>query len=202
MEKVLFIDRDGTIIVEPPEDHQVDSLEKLEFLPGAISALRKIAESRRYKLVMVTNQDGMGTDSFPEDTFWPAHNKMLNTLKAEGVEFSEILIDKSFPHENSPNRKPGTGMLQHYLNGEFDLANSFVIGDRETDLQLAENIGSKSVFYSHNRHRLACFASTDWHAIARFLLFPSRESVISRNTNETKLSNDLNLDGKSKTKYE
>lgn len=202
MEKVLFIDRDGTIILEPVEDQQVDSLEKLEFLPGVISALRKIADSRRYKLVMVTNQDGLGTDDFPEDTFWPAHNKMLKTLQGEGVEFSEILIDRSFPHENSINRKPGTGMLQHYLQEKYDLTNSFVIGDRESDLQLAQNLGCRSIYINQRRHQLADFASTDWHAIAQYLLFPARESVISRNTNETKISIHLNLDGSGKADIE
>jgi len=195
MEKVLFIDRDGTIIVEPVEDQQVDALEKLEFLPGAISALRKIAESGRYKLVMVTNQDGLGTDSFPEDSFWPAHNKMLKTLEGEGVKFSDILIDRSFPHENSPNRKPGIGMLKNYLSGEWDLANSYVIGDRVTDLQLAENLGSKGIYYNQEQHQLAHLASTDWYAIVQYLLFPARKASINRNTNETKIIIQLNLDG-------
>ncbi len=202
MEKVLFIDRDGTIIVEPVEDQQVDSLEKLEFLPGAISALRRIAESGRYKLVMVTNQDGLGTDSFPEDSFWPAQEKMMKTLKGEGIEFAEILIDPSFPHENSPNRKPGIGMLQHYLNGAYDLHHSYVIGDRETDLQLAKNLGCHSIYYNQSNHPLARFASIDWHKIARFLLFPERQVLINRNTNETKIIIDLNLDGTGQAEIE
>ena len=122
MKKVLFIDRDGTIIVEPTTDQQVDSLEKLEFLPGAISNLRKIAEQLDYSLVMVTNQDGLGTDSFPEDTFWPAQNKMLKTLEGEGVVFDEIIIDRTFAHENAPTRKPGTALLGHFMNGDYDLS--------------------------------------------------------------------------------
>src|SRR5690606_20503336 len=127
------IDRDGTIIVEPPEDFQIDSLEKLEFIPKAISNLRKIAEELDYELVMVTNQDGLGTSSFPEDTFWPAHNKMLKTLEGENVIFNDILIDRSFEHENKSTRKPRTGMLEKYMAGGYDLDNSYVIGDRLTD---------------------------------------------------------------------
>jgi imidazoleglycerol-phosphate dehydratase/histidinol-phosphatase len=144
--KILFIDRDGTIIIEPPIDKQVDSLEKLEFLPGAITNLSKIARELDYKLVMVTNQDGMGTDSFPENTFWPAQNKMLKILEGEGVVFDEIHIDKSFDHEGLTTRKPGIGMLGQYLTGEYDLANSYVIGDRITDLKMAQNLGAKCIF--------------------------------------------------------
>ena len=146
MRKVLFIDRDGTIIKEPPVDFQVDSLEKLEFYPGAISNLRKIAEELDFELVMVTNQDGLGTDSFPEDTFWPAQNKMLDTLKGEGIEFSNIRIDRTFEHENAPTRKPRVGLLQEYMDGSVDMANSYVIGDRATDVQLAQNLGCKAIF--------------------------------------------------------
>ena len=129
MKKVLFIDRDGTIIKEPA-DEQIDSFEKLEFYPGAISNLAKIATELDYELVMVTNQDGLGTDSFPEDTFWPAHNLMMKTLEGEGISFSEVLIDRSFPQDNAPTRKPRTGLLTHYIKGDYDLENSFVIGDR------------------------------------------------------------------------
>ena len=193
-----LVRKSGTIIIEPVDDQQVDSLQKLEFLPGAISALRKIAESGRYKLVMVTNQDGLGTGSFPEDTFWPAHNKMLKILKDEGIQFSEILIDRSFPHENSPNRKPDVGMLKDYLNGKCDLANSYVIGDRITDLQLAKNMGCNGIYFNQEQDQLAGFTSTDWHAIVQYLLFPAREVFINRNTNETKISVQLNLDGSGK----
>jgi len=144
--KILFIDRDGTIIKEPPTDFQVDSLEKLEFLPKAISNLRKIAEETEFELVMVTNQDGLGTDSFPESDFWPAQFKMLKTLEQENVFFRAIHIDKTFEHENAPTRKPGIGMLSEYLNGEYNLAESYVIGDRKTDVQLAKNLGAKAIF--------------------------------------------------------
>jgi imidazoleglycerol-phosphate dehydratase/histidinol-phosphatase len=134
MKRALFIDRDGTIILEPA-DHQIDSLEKLEFYPGVIHALRSLAQSNQYELIMVTNQDGLGTTSFPEETFWPAHSKMMKTLEGEGVLFTKVHIDKSLPAENKPTRKPGTGMLQEYLQGNYDLANSYVIGDRFTDIE-------------------------------------------------------------------
>src|SRR5690606_13257548 len=148
MSKVLFIDRDGTIIVEPPVDKQVDSLEKLEFIPKAISNLRKIAEELDFELAMVTNQDGLGTPSFPEEDFWPAHNKMIRTLEGENVRFAAVHIDRSFEEENSPNRKPRTGMLKAYMEGDYDLSNSYVIGDRITDLELAKNLGCKAIYFS------------------------------------------------------
>ena len=148
MKKVLFIDRDGTLIIEPQPDQQVDSLEKLSFLPHVISNLKKINEELDFELVMVTNQDGLGTTSFPEETFWPAQNKMLETLASEGIVFSNILIDKSFPADNLPTRKPGLGLLREYLTAEYDLKNSFVIGDRITDIQLAKNLGAKAFFIS------------------------------------------------------
>src|SRR5690606_33793463 len=140
--KVLFIDRDGTLILEP-EDEQIDSLEKLEFLPKVFRNLYFIQKNLDYELVMVTNQDGLGTTSYPEETFWPTQNKILQAFENEGVSFDDILIDRSFPHENLPTRKPGTGMLSKYISGEYDLANSFVIGDRLTDIQLAKNLGAK-----------------------------------------------------------
>src|SRR5690606_18033391 len=140
MKKALFIDRDGTLIIEPPVDFQVDSLEKLEFYPGVISGLSKIARELDYVLVMVTNQDGLGTASFPEEDFWPAQNKMLRTFENEGIRFADILIDKSFPEENLETRKPGTGLLSKYIYGSYDLASSYVIGDRVTDILLAENL--------------------------------------------------------------
>ncbi len=148
MKKVLFIDRDGTIIVEP-DDEQIDSLEKLRFLPAAISSLAAITKTTDYELVMVTNQDGLGTPSFPENTFWPAHNKMLQILEDEGVCFAEMFIDRTFPEENAATRKPGTAMLTRYLTRGIDTDNSYVIGDRLTDLQLAENIGCRAILISN-----------------------------------------------------
>ena len=145
MKKVLFIDRDGTIVKEPPVDYQLDAFEKLEFLPMAITQLHRIARELDYELVMVTNQDGLGTDSFPEDTFWPVHNLMMNVLENEGVTFSEVLIDRSFPEQNAPTRKPETGLLTHYIKGNYDLENRFVKGDRNSDVQLAKNVGWKGI---------------------------------------------------------
>ncbi|BDD05324.1 bifunctional histidinol-phosphatase/imidazoleglycerol-phosphate dehydratase HisB [Aureibacter tunicatorum] len=193
--KVLFIDRDGTIIFEPIEDQQVDSLEKLEFLPKAISALRKIAEQTDYELVMVTNQDGLGTDSFPEDTFWPAQNKMLKTLENEGIHFAKIHVDKTFAHENAPTRKPGTALLTEYFSEEYDLANSYVIGDRLTDVQLAENLGSKSIYISEDTSAQADLITMDWDEIFRFLASNTRSTTIQRTTKETDILIKLNLDG-------
>ena len=145
MKKVLFIDRDGTLIKEPPIDFQVDSLEKLEFVPKVFRNMFNIQKNLNYELVMVTNQDGLGTDSFPEDTFWPTQNKMLQALENEEIVFDDIIIDKTFPEENAPTRKPRTGLLTKYLTGEYDLANSFVIGDRLTDIELAKNLGAKGI---------------------------------------------------------
>ncbi|HYG38587.1 MAG TPA: bifunctional histidinol-phosphatase/imidazoleglycerol-phosphate dehydratase HisB [Cytophagales bacterium] len=199
MKKVLFIDRDGTIIIEPLPDRQIDSLEKLEFIPKAISNLRRIAEETDFELVMVTNQDGLGTSSFPEDTFWPAHNKMLKTLKGEGVEFSEIHIDPSFEHENSPNRKPGIGMLGKYLKGTYDLANSYVIGDRVTDITLAKNLNCKSIYISSAHNEEADLCTDDWDRVYEFLRLPQRIAEVTRKTNETDIHIKLNLDGTGKT---
>ncbi|QCK14712.1 bifunctional histidinol-phosphatase/imidazoleglycerol-phosphate dehydratase HisB [Mangrovivirga cuniculi] len=199
MKKVLFIDRDGTIIVEPPSDFQVDSLEKLSFLPGAISNLKKISQLTDYYLVMVTNQDGLGTDSFPEDTFWPAQEKMLEILESEGIVFDAIHIDRSFEHENLPTRKPGTGMLSEYINGNFDLESSYVIGDRETDIQLAKNLGAKGIFVGDWKSEEAVLSTNSWDEIAKFLAMPDRTGAVIRKTNETDISITLNLDGKGKT---
>lgn len=192
--KVLFIDRDGTIIKEP-EDEQIDSLEKLEFLPAVITNLRKITEQSNYTLVMVTNQDGLGTKSFPEDTFWPAHTKMLQILEGEGIHFSEILIDRSFPEDNAPTRKPRTGLLNQYFSPEYDLQNSFVIGDRTSDIELAKNLGSKSVFINEQTHSDASLTATSWDDIYRFLILSPRSVIHERNTKETKIHIELNLDG-------
>ncbi len=199
MKKILFIDRDGTIIKEPPVDFQVDSLEKLEFVPGAISFLRKIKEELEYSFVMVTNQDGLGTDSFPEETFWSAHNKMLKTLEGEGVVFDAILIDRSFEHENLPTRKPGTGLFTNYIDGVYDLENSYVIGDRQTDIQLAKNLGSKSIFINSSPNNDADFSIKTWEEIYNYLRLPDRIGKISRKTNETDIKIEINLDGEGKT---
>ncbi len=197
--KVLFIDRDGTVIIEPPVDYQVDSLEKLAFLPKAISSLQKIAQELDYELVMVTNQDGLGTDSFPEDTFWPAHNKMLRILEDEGIVWDAQHIDRTFEHENAPTRKPRTGLLTEYFDTEkYDLANSFVIGDRATDVELANNLGSKSIFIAPENTADATFCSTDWEAIYQFLKNQSRSAKVIRKTNETDISIHLDLDGTGK----
>jgi len=148
--KVLFIDRDGTLVIEPPVDYQLDSLEKLEFYPKVFQYMAKIASELDYELVMVTNQDGLGTNSFPEDTFWPAQNKVISAFENEGVIFTEVCIDKTFPHENAETRKPRTGLLKKYFSEEYDLENSFVLGDRITDMELAKNLGSKGIFLSED----------------------------------------------------
>ncbi|MBT31283.1 MAG: bifunctional histidinol-phosphatase/imidazoleglycerol-phosphate dehydratase [Thalassobius sp.] len=199
MKKVLFIDRDGTLIVEPPEDFQVDSLEKLAFIPKSIISLHKIAKELDYELVMVTNQDGLGTDSFPEDTFWPAQNKMLQTFEGEGITFSEILIDKTFEHENAPTRKPRTGLLEKYIKGDYDLANSFVIGDRKTDVELAKNLGTQAIYFSEEPLDTAALCTSDWEKIYNYLKFPERKSSVVRNTSETQISIELNVDGTGKS---
>ncbi|MBV2165934.1 MAG: bifunctional histidinol-phosphatase/imidazoleglycerol-phosphate dehydratase HisB [Kaistella sp.] len=192
--KVLFIDRDGTIIREP-EDFQIDSFEKLEFLPNVFSSLSKIARELNYELVMVSNQDGLGTDSFPEDTFWPVHNFIINTLKNEGVNFAEIFIDPSFEHENKPTRKPGTAMLSKFIYGNYDLENSFVIGDRKTDIKLAENLGSKSIFIGEEENTLATFVTQDWNEIYQYLKSVPRIGKVKRETLETSINIEVNLDG-------
>jgi imidazoleglycerol-phosphate dehydratase/histidinol-phosphatase len=201
MKKVLFIDRDGTILVEPPTDFQVDSLsrEKFQFVPGAITGLARIARELDYELVLVSNQDGLGTDSFPEDTFWPAHTMMLDILRSEGVEFVREHIDRSFPRENLPTRKPGIGMLQQYL-GEasgYDLQHSFVIGDRLTDVELAQNLGCQSILLKveGEEDERAALTTMSWEKIYQFLRLPARTAVVQRDTNETKISIELNLDG-------
>lgn len=195
MKKVLFIDRDGTIITEP-EDEQIDSLEKLEFLPYAISSLKKLIDFG-YDLIMVSNQDGRGTSSFPEETFLIPHQKMLLFLKNEGVEFKEIFIDHTFPSDNSPNRKPNTGMLTSYLiENTIDLWNSYTIGDRVTDIELAKNLGCKSIYYSSQKNNEAVFCNHNWLEIVNFLTTKNtRQCHLNRNTKETQISINLNLDG-------
>ena len=198
MKKVLFIDRDGTLIIEP-EDEQIDSLEKLEFYPKVFRNLSRIAGELEYELVMVTNQDGLGTSSFPEETFWPTQHKVIKAFENEGVHFSEILIDRSFPHENLPTRKPGTGMLTHYLKGGYDLENSYVIGDRITDVQLAENMNCKSILLSNNPHPSPTLCTTDWGEIYQYLKDEPRKGIVHRKTSETDIFVEVNLDGSGKS---
>lgn len=207
--KVLFIDRDGTIIREPV-DYQVDSIEKLEFYPKSIQYLARIAAELDYQLVMVTNQDGLGTDSFPEADFWPAQNLMLNILKGEGIVFDDILIDRSFPQDNAPTRKPRTGLLQKYLDPtQYDMENSYVIGDRLTDMELARNLGCKGIFINTHEalgkeesnlsleeiQQVVALSTPDWKDIFELLYLPQRRVTLNRNTNETRIALDLNLDG-------
>jgi imidazoleglycerol-phosphate dehydratase/histidinol-phosphatase len=215
MKKVLFIDRDGTIVIEP-KDFQLDSFNKLEFYPKSIQFLAKIANELDYELVMVTNQDGLGTDSFPEDTFWPLQNFILRAFENEGVLFDDIFIDRSFPTDNAPTRKPRTGMLTKYIdNTNYDLANSFVIGDRITDVALAKNLGAKAIFLKQQEglgsdeikenedfSDIILLQSTDWKTIYEFLKLEARSASIERKTNETDIVINLNLDGTGKSKID
>ena len=211
--KVLFIDRDGTIVLEP-ENYQLDCLSKLEFYPNSFQYLAKIAKELDFELTMVTNQDGLGTSSFPEDTFWPTQNFILKAFENEGVIFDEIFIDKSFPEDNSPTRKPRTGMLSKYLNNpEYDLENSFVIGDRLTDVELAKNLGSKAIFINDNNNLgtteisvkqeelqpTIAMETNDWEKIYEFLKLENRTASIQRKTNETDIAITVNLDGTGKS---
>ncbi|NVK52146.1 MAG: bifunctional histidinol-phosphatase/imidazoleglycerol-phosphate dehydratase HisB [Flavobacteriaceae bacterium] len=204
MKKVLFIDRDGTLVIEPPIDYQLDSLEKLAFYPGAFRWLSKIAEELDFELVMVTNQDGLGTALFPSETFWPAQNKIIQAFKNEGVEFKEVLIDDSFPEDNSPNRKPRTGLLGKYINENYDLENSFVIGDRLTDIELAENLKAKGILISTDdelnyKNNTQILKTDSWMCIYEFLKLEERTATVERNTNETQIKIDINLDGTGKS---
>lgn len=189
MKRALFIDRDGTILLEP-EDEQVDSFEKFHFVPGVIGALSFLRQHTDYEFVMVSNQDGLGTDSYPEEDFWPTHNLMLETLKGEGIEFDDILIDRSFPEDNLPTRKPGTGMLTKYMAGEYDLAECYVIGDRQTDAQLAVNLGAKSLILSDEM---------DWKKIQELVYAGERVAEVVRATKETDICVRVNLDGHGKS---
>ena len=190
MKRLLFIDRDGTLIKEPA-DEQIDSFEKLEFVEGVFRNLGFIRKNLDFEFVMVSNQDGLGTDSFPEDTFWPVHNFILQTLKGEDIEFDNILIDRHFPEDNHPCRKPGTGMLTEYINNpEYDLANSYVIGDRETDAQFAENLGCKALILGKD--------DITWEKIAEILFAGERTAEITRTTHETDITVRINLDGTGK----
>ena len=213
--KVLFIDRDGTLIKEPA-DEQIDAFEKLEFYPKVFQYLGRIAKEFDFELVMVTNQDGLGTESFSEDKFWPIHNFIIEVFKAEGIEFSEQCIDRTFAKDNAPTRKPKTGLLTKYFSEEYDLANSFVIGDRLTDIELAKNLGSKGIYINNNTNLgtdevsvkhdelnpFITLETNDWEAIYKFLKVCDRTGMIVRNTNETKIKIDLNLDGTGKSKIE
>lgn len=189
MKQALFIDRDGTILVEP-DDEQIDSFDKFQFVQGVIRNLYFIRTKLDFEFVMVSNQDGLGTSSYPEKDFWPTHNLMLNTLKSEGIEFDDILIDRSFPEDNLPTRKPGTGMLGKYMTGEYDLANSYVIGDRQTDRQLAENLGCKALILGDNVQ--------SWDEITEILFAGERTASVRRTTKETDIDIRLNLDGTGK----
>lgn len=214
MKKVLFIDRDGTLIKEAPPTYQLDSFDKLEFYPGMFSWMKKIAQELDYELVMVTNQDGLGTPSFPEDTFWPVHNFVMKSLANEGIGFSAVYIDKTFPADNAPTRKPGTGMLTSYINNkEYDLPGSFVIGDRITDVQLAKNLGCKAIWLKEDSslggaevkddektlQSVVALETTDWQKIYELLKLGQRLIRHHRYTNETKINIELNLDGNGRT---
>lgn len=209
--RVLFIDRDGTLIVEPPVDFQVDSLEKLEIMPGAVRAMHFIAQNLPYKLVMVTNQDGLGTDSFPEDTFWPAHDKMMKAFANEGVEWHDVIIDRTFPHDNAPTRKPGTALLTAYMNGDYDIAGSYVIGDRITDVQLARNLGCRAILLARPSDEVyaaideaglrdtVALVSPRWDDVTAVLQGGSRRASIHRTTAETDITVTLDIDGSGRT---
>jgi imidazoleglycerol-phosphate dehydratase/histidinol-phosphatase len=210
--KVLFIDRDGTMIKETI-DEQIDAFEKMIFYPKVFTYLGKIAKELDYELVMITNQDGLGTDVFPEDTFWPVHNFIMKSFENEGVIFDKIFLDRTFPHENANTRKPGTGLLTEYFSNEYDLENSFVIGDRLTDIELAKNLGAKGIFINDNTNlgkgeitvkrdeleAIIGLESNDWEKIYEFLKLKNRTAELTRNTNETKIFIKLNLDGTGKS---
>ncbi|NSL90409.1 bifunctional histidinol-phosphatase/imidazoleglycerol-phosphate dehydratase HisB [Chitinophaga sp. Mgbs1] len=212
MKRVLFIDRDGTLIREVPPTYQIDSLEKVEFYPKVFVNMARIAAELNYELVMVTNQDGLGTAAFPEDTFWPAQQMIIRAFENEGVHFSEVFIDRSFPADNAPTRKPGTGMLTRFFSEEYDLAGSFVIGDRITDVQLAKNLGAKAIWLNEGNglgnaeisddmaalQSVIALESTDWNKIYEFLKLGLRTVTHTRKTNETDIAIRMNLDGSGK----
>jgi imidazoleglycerol-phosphate dehydratase/histidinol-phosphatase len=210
--KVLFIDRDGTLIKEPA-DEQIDSFEKLVFYPKVFQYLSRIVKEFDFEIVMITNQDGLGTDVYPEETFWPVHNFILETFKAEGIEFKEQFIDRTFAKDNAPTRKPNTGLLTRYFSDEYDLENSFVIGDRLTDVELAKNLNSKGIYINDNTYlgtdeisierdeldQYIALETNDWEEIYKFLKTENRTGSIERNTNETKIAIQVNLDGTGKS---
>ena len=213
--RILFLDRDGTLVLEPA-DEQIDSFEKLSFYPFVFSVLGKIAASMDFELVMITNQDGLGTESYPEDTFWPIQNFIIEAFENEGVVFNEILIDKTFASENSNNRKPNTGLLQKYMDGDYDLENSYVVGDRLTDIALAKNLGCRGILINDhrqlgmdeitvNRQNLEAYIdleTTEWGKIYDFLESNSRKVTYKRNTNETKIDVTLNLNGSGRSEVD
>jgi len=212
MKKVLFIDRDGTIIKETLNE-QIDSFEKLKFYPKVFQYLSKIANELDFEIIMITNQDGLGTEAFREETFWPVHNFIIDTFKNEGVIFSEQIIDKTFPEDNAPTRKPNTGLLTKYFSRDYDLKNSFVIGDRLTDIELAKNLGAKGIYINDKTHlgineitikreeieSSIAIETNDWEDIYKFLKVENRTGEINRITNETKIAIQLNLDGTGKS---
>ncbi len=210
MKRVLFIDRDGTINKEAPPTYQIDTWDKLEFYPGVFQYLSRIVQELDYELVMITNQDGLGTDGYPEANFWPIQQHIIQSLENEGIYFKEVLIDRTFPHENAPTRKPGTGMVTHFMNNtEYDLANSYVIGDRITDVQLAKNMGAKAIWMNQDAalgskeisddlkalESVIAFESTEWKEIYAFLKNGLRTVSHQRKTSETDIQIELNLDG-------
>ncbi|MEL6649167.1 MAG: bifunctional histidinol-phosphatase/imidazoleglycerol-phosphate dehydratase HisB [Bacteroidota bacterium] len=211
MKKILFLDRDGTLVVEPPEDYQLDRFDKLAFLPGVIQELVRLKAATEYIWVMVTNQDGLGTEAFPEDTFWPVHNLMMNILEGEGLTFDEVVIDRTFKADKQPTRKPGTALLTHYMNGDYDLANSVVIGDRPSDIQLAKNLGAKGILLGRStddqddewdlprlRTETLILESESWTEITDRLIAREkrgRTARVRRVTKETEIEIFLNLDG-------
>lgn len=207
--RVIFLDRDGTLVAEPPVDFQLDSLEKLEFIPGAFRNLYKLRMFTDYKLVLVSNQDGLGTASFPLEDYTPVHEKILTAFRNEGVEFDNEHVDPSMPEENSPNRKPRTGMLSSYMEGDYDLENSLVIGDRITDVELAKNLGARAIFFSSEKGSRQVedagfsdwvdLVSNDWDQIYRFIRSGLRQSRLSRLTGETDISVEISLDGEGRT---
>ncbi|MCI4648273.1 bifunctional histidinol-phosphatase/imidazoleglycerol-phosphate dehydratase HisB [Phaeodactylibacter sp.] len=215
MKKLLILDRDGTLILEP-EGYQIDSLEKLDFYPGVFQHLSRIVKELDFELVMITNQDGLGTEVFPEETFWPAHRKMMSAFEAEGISFIDVLIDRSFPEDNAPTRKPRTGLMAPYMNGDYDLANSFVVGDRLTDMELAKNLGAKGIWLNNqpdlgadevegdNRavHEAIALSTTDWGDIYRFLRLSERTAKVQRTTKETDILIQLDLDGTGKSEMD
>ncbi len=208
MKKALFIDRDGTLILETA-DEQIDSFEKLEYYPGVFTWLGRIARETDYELVMVTNQDGLGTDRFPEDTFWPVHERIIQTFESEGIVFTKTFIDRSFPHDNLPTRKPGTGMLKEYIGGGYDLEHSFVIGDRLTDVELAKNLGCKGILLNDGTLQEQLNATEfvehcvlltrSWEDIYNLVKAPKRTAAVSRTTRETDIRIELDLDGQGKS---
>lgn len=213
--RVLFIDRDGTLIQEP-KDEQVDGFDKLVFYPKVFEYLGRIGKELNFDLVMVTNQDGLGTEAFPETTFWPVHNFILDTFKNQGIEFSEVIIDRTFAKDNAPTRKPKTGLLQNYLSDTYDLKNSFVIGDRLTDIELAKNLGAQGIFINdgnnlgvdeltvseNNIVDFIALETNDWQKIYEFLRLPERVATLKRKTNETDIQIELDLDGTGKAQID